>query len=163
MANLTRGESNWSSGTLTQTAQSKTYTLSTANKYVDKNIALTIKAQDGAAAVKGDQSISTSGSITRNGGTLTATLSGSKSIAGTVSKAGWISSVSSATVSASGTATAKATDLDSNLAAGNIKKDTTVFGVTGTLDYVKTVSSVPTTKDTSIIYNSTNGKYYLWK
>lgn len=30
-------------------------------------------------------------------------------------------------------------------------------------DVVKTVSSVPSTKDTSIIYNSTNSTYYLWR
>lgn len=30
-------------------------------------------------------------------------------------------------------------------------------------DVIKTVSSVPTTKDTSIIYNSTDSKYYLWR
>lgn len=35
--------------------------------------------------------------------------------------------------------------------------------ITGTADYIKTVSSVPSTKDTSIIYNSTNSKYYLWR
>lgn len=30
-------------------------------------------------------------------------------------------------------------------------------------DVVSTVTSVPTTKLTSIIYNSSNGKYYLWR
>jgi len=35
--------------------------------------------------------------------------------------------------------------------------------ITGTADYVKTVSSVPSVKDTGIIYNSTDGKYYLWR
>lgn len=30
-------------------------------------------------------------------------------------------------------------------------------------DVIKTVSSVPTTKDTSIIYNSTDSNYYLWR
>ena len=52
---------------------------------------------------------------------------------------------------------------DSDLIAENIKKDTEILGITGTLDYIKTVSSVPSTKDTSVIYNSTDGKYYLWK
>lgn len=52
---------------------------------------------------------------------------------------------------------------DANLTAGNIKKDVSILGTTGTLDYVKTVTSVPSTKDTSVIYNSTNGNYYLWR
>ena len=30
-------------------------------------------------------------------------------------------------------------------------------------DIVLTVGSIPTTKQTSIIYNSSNGKYYLWR
>lgn len=30
-------------------------------------------------------------------------------------------------------------------------------------DVIKTVSSVPTSKDTSIIYNSTDSNYYLWR
>lgn len=62
----------------------------------------------------------------------------------------------------------------SNITAANILKGVVVKvgdandagrikNVTGTADYVKTVSSVPTTKDTSIIYNSANGKYYIWK
>ena len=62
----------------------------------------------------------------------------------------------------------------SNITAANILKGVVVKvgdannagrikNVTGTADYVKTVSSVPTAKDTSIIYNSANGKYYIWK
>ena len=62
----------------------------------------------------------------------------------------------------------------SNIVAGNILKGVVVKvgdandagrikNITGTADYVKTVSSVPTAKDTSIIYNSANGKYYIWK
>ena len=30
-------------------------------------------------------------------------------------------------------------------------------------DIVLTVGSIPTSKQTSIIYNSSNGKYYLWR
>ncbi len=61
-----------------------------------------------------------------------------------------------------------------NISAENIKKGVTVTvgdtnsatrikNVTGTLDYIKTVTSVPSTQDTSIIYNSTTKKYYLWR
>ena len=28
---------------------------------------------------------------------------------------------------------------------------------------ISTITSVPTTKQTSIIYNSSDGKYYLWR
>ena len=30
-------------------------------------------------------------------------------------------------------------------------------------NYIKTVTSIPTTKETNMIYNSTTGKYYVWK
>lgn len=62
----------------------------------------------------------------------------------------------------------------SGLAAENIIKGATITvgdsdnasriaSITGTADYVKNVTAVPATKDTSIVYNSTNGKYYVWK
>lgn len=62
----------------------------------------------------------------------------------------------------------------SGLAAENIIKGATITvgdsnnasriaSITGTADYVKKVAAVPTTKDTNIVYNSTNGKYYVWK
>lgn len=38
-----------------------------------------------------------------------------------------------------------------------------IANVTGTADYIKTVSSVPTSKDTSIIYNSGDGNFYVWR
>lgn len=38
-----------------------------------------------------------------------------------------------------------------------------IANVTGTADYIKTVTSIPTTKETNMIYNSTTGKYYVWK
>lgn len=50
-----------------------------------------------------------------------------------------------------------------NLVADNIKQDVNLFGITGTLDYIKTVEEVPAEKETSIIYNSTNNTFYLWK
>lgn len=50
-----------------------------------------------------------------------------------------------------------------NLVADNIKQDISLFGITGTLDYVKTVPTVPELKETSIIYCEEDGKYYLWK
>lgn len=85
----------------------------------------------GAASVTAGQSIPVSGAITNSNGTLTATLSGSKTINGSAT-AGWVTGVNGASVSASGQATAKATDLDENLKAENIVKNKTIFGVTGT-------------------------------
>ena len=35
--------------------------------------------------------------------------------------------------------------------------------VTVNADIVLTVGSIPTSKQTSIIYNSSDGKYYLWR
>lgn len=52
MANLIHGDSAWTSEQ-TQSTKSKTYTFSTANKYVDKDIALTVSAQDGSVKVAG--------------------------------------------------------------------------------------------------------------
>lgn len=209
-ATLTRGDTNWATD-LTLDFKSKSLTLRTADRYVDKNIKLTIAAQDGAGSISGgvlthgeitttdttyltgtsengykvtikndasvseitvpisregwidngtiskkdasgtntvtkdfyvkkgsasvvtNQSIPVSGSITNNNGTLTATLNGSKTINGSAT-AGWVTNVTGASVSASGSATAKATDLDKNLVAGNIVKGATIFGVTGTED-----------------------------
>lgn len=91
----------------------------------------TFYVKKGSASVTAGQSITTSGSITRNGSTLTATLSGSKTINGSAT-AGWVTSVSGASVSASGTATANVSDLEPNLTAANIVKGATVFGITGT-------------------------------
>lgn len=62
----------------------------------------------------------------------------------------------------------------SGLAAENIIKGATITvgdsdnasriaSITGTADYVKNVAAIPTTKDTSVIYNSATGKYYVWK
>ena len=53
MANLTHGDASWTSGVLTQTAQQRTYTFATADKYVDKDITLTVKAQDGSGSITG--------------------------------------------------------------------------------------------------------------
>lgn len=48
------------------------------------------------------------------------------------------------------------------LTADKIISGTTILDITGTVDYIKTVEEVPATKDTSIIYCSTDGRYYLW-
>lgn len=64
-------------GSITQSAQTQTYTFSTANKFVDKNISFQVKVADD--------------------------------------------------------------------------------------NYIKVVTSVPTTKATNLIYNSTNGKFYVWE
>lgn len=64
-------------GSVTQSAQTQTYTFSTANKFVDKNISLKVKVADD--------------------------------------------------------------------------------------NYITVVTSIPTTKATNLIYNSTNGKFYVWE
>lgn len=38
-----------------------------------------------------------------------------------------------------------------------------IASVTGAADYIKTVSSVPASEDTSIIYNSGDGNFYVWR
>lgn len=96
MGQLTKDPSGFL-GALTQSEKTKTYTMTTANQYVDRNIALSIEVAH------------------------------------------------------------------ENLTEDNIKKDVSMFGVTGTLDYIKHVESVPGIKDTSVIYDTTTGKYYLWK
>lgn len=95
MPNL-NNDATWS-GSANQTTLSKKYTFGTANKYVNKDIEITVNVSD------------------------------------------------------------------DNLVAENIKDGTTILGINGTLDYIKTVSSVPGTKETSIIFNSTNERYYLWR
>ena len=96
-----------------------------------KTVSKDFYVKKGAASITAGQSIPVSGAITNSNGTLTATLSGSKTINGSAT-AGWVTGVNGASVSASGQATAKATDLDENLKAENIVKNKTIFGVTGT-------------------------------
>lgn len=111
--------------------QSGTYTASTAQKYVDRDIEFEVPA--GSAAV-------TAKTITKNptiswdstNKKIKATYNGSDTVNGSAT-AGWITSVSGATVSTTGTTSVSASTLDSNLAAGNIKSGTTILGVSGTL------------------------------
>lgn len=63
MANLTRGTDNWTLD-LALDAQSKTLTLGTADKYVDKDIELDIAVRDGAGSISG-------GALTHGGITTT--------------------------------------------------------------------------------------------
>ena len=72
---------------------------------------------------------------------------------------GWIAESSSTPVVAAFNQTLAV----QNFLPENIKKGIDILGVQGTLDYIKTVTSIPTTQDTSIIYNSTDRKYYLWR
>ena len=62
----------------------------------------------------------------------------------------------------------------SNLSAANIIKGVNVkvgdsansgriANITGTADYVKNVTAIPTTEDTNVIYNTNTKKFYVWK
>ena len=44
-----------------------------------------------------------------------------------------------------------------------VDKDITLQIKVADANYIKTVTSIPTTKETNMIYNSTTGKYYVWK
>lgn len=138
-------------------SQAGTYTFNTKDKYNNANIAFTVGA--GSAKVNNVTVTPSSWSITGSSGKVTINTSGNATVSGTVSTTGWISSISSATASVNTSHDFS----DANFIAENIKQGTTIFGITGTLDYVATVTSVPTTKNTSIIYNSTDKKYYLWR
>lgn len=146
-----------SNGVRSATAtQAGTYTFNTKNKYNNANIAFIVPT--GSAKVNAATVTPSSWTITGASGKVTVKATGSATVSGTAT-AGWVKSVSSATASVNATHDFA----DANFTAANIKKGTAIFGITGTLDYVKTVTSVPTTKDTSIIYNSTDSKYYLWR
>lgn len=146
-----------SNGVRSATAtQAGTYTFNTKNKYNNANIAFTVPT--GSAKVNAATITPSSWTITGASGKVTVKATGSATVSGTAT-AGWVKNVSSATASVNATHDFA----DANFTAANIKKGTAIFGITGTLDYVKTVTSVPTTKDTSIIYNSTDSKYYLWR
>lgn len=146
-----------SNGVRSATAtQAGTYTFNTKDKYNNANIAFTVPT--GSAKISATTVPLSSWTITGASGKVTVKATGSATVSGTAT-AGWVSSISKATASVNTTHDFA----DANFTAANIKKGTTIFGITGTLDYVKTVTSVPTTKDTSIIYNSTDSKYYLWR
>lgn len=146
-----------SNGVRSATAtQAGTYTFNTKDKYNNANIAFTVPA--GSAKVNAATVTPSTWSITGASGKVTVKASGSATVSGTVTT-GWISSITSGTASVNTSHDFS----DTNFTAANIKQGTTIFGITGTLDYVATVTSVPTTKNTSIIYNSIDKKYYLWR
>lgn len=66
-------------------------------------------------------------------GVISASVSGTQSVTPSVT-AGYVSSGTAGTITVSGSATKKATDLDANLVAGNIKKNVKIFGVTGSYE-----------------------------
>lgn len=144
-------------GVRTGTAsQAGTYTFSTKDKYNNANIAFTVPA--GSAKINATTVTPSSWSITGTSGKVTVSTSGSATVSGAVT-AGWVTGITSATASVNTSHDFS----DANFTAANIKQGMTIFGITGTLDYVATVTSVPTSKNTSIIYNSTDKKYYLWR
>lgn len=157
-----------SNGVRSATAtQAGTYTFNTKNKYNNANIAFTVPegmiAFDSSNTLKDSNGHWTYESLPNTG--LKVTIKGALSFEDSETPLdcgpGWITK--KPTIYGSMLYDWSTTFTDANFTAANIKKGTTIFGITGTLDYVKTVTSVPTTKDTSIIYNSTDSKYYLWR
>ena len=103
---LTSIDNNIMGDSITLTKESGTIlSLSTKEKYVPKNIQLTLDVQSGSAKVTANQSITANPTIAFSAtNALTASYSGSKSITGTAT-AGWVSSVTAANVTTSGTTT----------------------------------------------------------
>lgn len=80
--------------------------------------------------------------ITVSSGIISASVSGTQSVTPSVT-AGYVSSGTAGTITVSGSFAKKATDLDTNLVASNIKNGVKIFGVTG--NYTGGGGSVPTT------------------
>lgn len=89
-----------------------------------------INAMPQGSATTPATSITANPTITASGGNISANVSTSQNITPTVS-AGYVSSGTAGTATVSGSASVAATTLDANLVAGNIKKDVSIFGVTG--------------------------------
>lgn len=151
MASLSSVSNGVRSGTATQAG---TYTFNTKDKYNNANIAFKVPA--GSAKVNSASGSLSSWSISGSSGKVTVSASGSVTVTGSAT-AGWVTSVSSGSASYSGSHDFT----DANFTAANIKLGTTIFGITGTLDYISTQSSVPTSKVTSII--KVGSTYYLWR
>ena len=156
-----------SNGVRSATAtQAGTYTFNTKDKYNNANIAFTIPA--GEVNFDSSQSLTCSNtkwSYDGADGELRISASGqiifSENDALLRCSPGWITRRPD--IGGSKPCGWGHTFSDVNFTAANIKQGTEIFGITGTLDYIATVTSVPTTKNTSIIYNSTDKKYYLWR
>lgn len=91
-------------------------------------------------------SITATPAISVSGGNITAAVSASQSVTPTIS-AGYVTSGTPGTVTASGSKSVAATSLDANLVAGNIKKNITIFGVTGTYEESGSAIEVTQTPD----------------
>ena len=145
-----------SNGTRTLTAErAGLQILNTSGKYVNEDLAINIS--EGSARIDIDKITNLSVSEHSSGGNETITISARalKNADFTVTP-GWIAEGSSTPVVAAFNQTLAV----QNFLPENIKKGIDILGVQGTLDYIKTVTSIPTTQDTSIIYNSTDSKYY---
>lgn len=166
MATGTLTRSTTLQGSVTQTSKEQTYTFATAEKLVDKDISLKVTVSDGSIGAptidsttgKVTAKISTSGYLSKD--TTSSALSLSTQSAATITPGTTTKTAVSAGKYTLGAVTVAG---DSDLVSSNIKKDVDIFGVTGTLDYIKDVISIPSTKDTSVIHDTTTGKYYLWR
>ena len=150
MASLSRSNG-VRSGTATQAG---TYTFYTKDKYNDADIAF--KVPTGSAKVNSVSGQLSSWTLTGSSGKVSVGASANATVTGSAT-AGWVTGVTSGSATFSGSHDFT----DANFIADNIKSNTTIFGVTGTLDYISTQFSVPTTKVTSII--KVGSTYYLWR
>lgn len=105
------------------------------------------KASTPATTITKNPSISVNSS-----GLISASVSGTQSVTPSVT-AGYVSSGTAGTITVSGSFTKKATDLDTNLVASNIKNGVKIFGVTGNYTGGGSVSTTTITIDTENVFS----------
>ena len=115
MANLTHGSDSWT-GSNTQNSKQQTYKFSTAGKYSDKDISLTVTAKLGSAKTPTASGASTSTSL--SGTTLTVARSVTPSVT-----AGWVDSGTAGTVTITGTVPTQTKTVTSSTSSQTVSPD----------------------------------------